>query len=173
MVGNNWMTELRLKPQNGPQNYMFGVDLGLISRVNYIFSKRTWMRNFTKRFCGRGFLLWHLLIAPRSLKKKWYFIQDNDPKHKSKKSMELVRNLTRNRFYKHPPCSPDFNVMEDVWAYLDRKVRESRVTTIKGLKLKLTELWNSISWDQFRVNVESMPARLQQCLDREGGRTDY
>ena len=111
--------------------------------------------------------------CPRSLKKKWYFVQDNDPKHKSKKSMELVRELTENRLYQHPPYSPDFNVMEDVWSYLDRKVRESRVTSIRGLKAKLTQLWNSITWDHFRVNVESMPTRLQQCLDRNGARTDY
>jgi transposase len=111
--------------------------------------------------------------CPRTLKKKWYFLQDNDPKHKSKKSMELVRELTEDRFYKHPPYSPDFNVMEDVWSYLDRKVRESKVTSIRGLKKKLTELWNQITWDQFRVNVDSMPTRLQQCLDRNGARTDY
>ena len=87
--------------------------------------------------------------------------------------MEVVQELTENRFYKHPPYSPDFNVMEDVWSYLDRKVRESKVTSIRGLKAKLTQLWNSITWDQFRVNVESMPTRLQQCLDRNGARTDY
>jgi transposase len=111
--------------------------------------------------------------CPPRFKKKWVFLQDNDPKHKSKKSMELVRELTGNRLIKHPSYSPDFNVMEDVWSYLDRKVRESGVKTIRGLKTKLRQLWNEISFDQFRVNVDSMPARLQQCLDRHGARTDY
>lgn len=111
--------------------------------------------------------------CPRKKRKQWYFVQDNDPKHKSKKSMELIRELTENRFYKHPPLSPDFNVMEDVWSYLDREVRKSRVTSIRGLKCKLTQLWDSITWEQFRPNVESMPQRLQQCLNRHGGRTDY
>jgi hypothetical protein len=111
--------------------------------------------------------------CPRKLKEKWYFLQDNDPKHKSKKSMEIVEELTDGRFYKHPPYSPDFNIMEDVWSYLDREVRESKITSIQGLKRKLTRLWNEITWDQFRVNVDSMPTRLQQCLDRGGARTDY
>lgn len=111
--------------------------------------------------------------CPGRLKKKWVFLQDNDPKHKSKKSMEIVRELTGNRLIEHPPYSPDFNIMEDVWSYLDRKVRDSGVTTIRGLKTKLRHLWNEVTFDQFRPNVMSMPARLQQCLDRDGARTDY
>src|SRR5690348_15731928 len=39
--------------------------------------------------------------CPRRFKKKWFFLQDNDPKHKSKKSMEVVRTLTKNRIIKH------------------------------------------------------------------------
>ena len=97
--------------------------------------------------------------CPRQVKARWHFVQDNDPKHKSKKSMELIRKLTRDRFFNHPPCSPDFNVMEDAWSYLDRKVRESRVTSIRSLK----EVDTTLEWDhlgQFRGNVESMPTRL-------------
>ena len=48
--------------------------------------------------------------CPEILKKKWYFLQDNDPKHKAKGSMKLLRKLTRNRNHRHPPRSPDFNV---------------------------------------------------------------
>ena len=84
--------------------------------------------------------------------------------------MELTRTLTGDRFF-NPPCSPDFNVME-ASSYLDRKVRESRVTSIRSLK----EVDTTLEWDhlgQFRGNVESMPTRLQQCLDRKGARTDY
>ena len=49
----------------------------------------------------------------------------------------------------HPAVSPDLNVMEDVWSYLDRHVRASKVTTIRGLKKKLTQLWNDLSWKSF------------------------
>ena len=63
--------------------------------------------------------------------------------------------------------------MEDVWSYLDRKVRDSRVTSIRGLKQKLRQLWNEVSFDQFRTNINSMPTRLQQSVDRDGRRTDY
>jgi transposase len=111
--------------------------------------------------------------CPEQLKKNWYFLQDNDPKHKAKGSMKLLKELTGCRMYKHPANSPDFNVMEDVWSYLDRHVRASKLTTIGGLKRKLTKLWNELSWTEFRPSVDSMPTRLRQCLTRRGGRTDY
>ena len=69
--------------------------------------------------------------------KNYYFVQDNDPKHKTKASMKLLEEITQGRMYKHPPNSPDLNVMEDAWSYLDRCVKESRVKTISGLKQKL------------------------------------
>jgi hypothetical protein len=105
--------------------------------------------------------------------KNYYFIQDNDPKHKTKASMELLEEMTNGRIYKHPPNSPDLNVMEDAWSYLDRRIKESKVTTIEGLKKKLKKLWNEYSWSEIRASVNSMPTRLQQVLQREGGRTDY
>ena len=111
--------------------------------------------------------------CPAQLKKNWYFLQDNDPKHKAKGSMKLLRKLTGNRMNRHPPKSPDFNVMEDVWSYLDRHVRASKVKTIEGLKKKLKSLWNNLSWEEFRPNVDSMPSRLRQCVERRGARTDY
>jgi transposase len=111
--------------------------------------------------------------CPEEMKENWYFLQDNDPKHKAKGSMKLLRKKTRHRIYRHPPNTPDLNVMEDVWSYLDRHVRGSRVTTIRGLKKKLRDLWKNLSWDEFRPSVDSMPTRLQQCLKRRGARTDY
>jgi hypothetical protein len=87
--------------------------------------------------------------------------------------MELLEEMTNGRIYKHPPNSPDLNVMEDAWSYLDRRIKESKVTTIEGLKKKLKKLWNEYSWSEIRASVNSMPTRLQQVLQREGGRTDY
>lgn len=111
--------------------------------------------------------------TPRRFRDKWVVVQDNDPKHKTNESMQLLRQLCNNRLYDHPANSPDFNVMEDAWSYLDREVRKSKIRTINGLKRRLTQLWEDLPWNYIRKSVDSMPARLQQCLDRKGARTDY
>ena len=111
--------------------------------------------------------------CPRPLKYRWYFIQDNARPHSTVRSMEVLSELTRNRMYDHPANSPDLNIIEDMWSYLDRKVRESKITTIQGLKRKLTMLWSELPWEYVRKSVNSMPRRLMQCIERDGGRTDY
>lgn len=111
--------------------------------------------------------------APRSMKNKWAIVQDNDPKHTTHKAMKLMKKLCRNRIYSHPASSPDLNVMEDAWSYLDRMVKKCNIKTISGLKKKLKRLWMDLPWDEIRKSVDSMPGRLQQYLARKGGRTDY
>jgi hypothetical protein len=63
--------------------------------------------------------------------------------------------------------------MEDLWSYLDRKVKAAKVTTIQGLKRKLTQEWNALDWHEIRLSVDSMPKRLHDCIKLEGARTQY
>jgi transposase len=110
---------------------------------------------------------------PHSIRNKWVIVQDNDPKHTADEAMELMKELCGDRIHNHPANSPDLNVMEDAWSYLDRMVKKCNIKTIPGLKRKLKQLWIDLPWNEIRKSVDSMPARLQQCLARKGGRTDY
>jgi hypothetical protein len=61
--------------------------------------------------------------CPRTLREKWVFLQDNDPKHKARGSLSLLQELCGTRQIAHPPNSPDLNPVENIWSYLDRKVK--------------------------------------------------
>ena len=63
--------------------------------------------------------------------------------------------------------------MEDAWSYLDREVKKQRIKSIEQLKGELPKAWNNLPWPLNRNSVASMEARLQQCIDRRGQRTDY
>jgi transposase len=69
------------------------------------------------------------LKDPKKLPQNWHFLQDNATTHKSKKSMETVREMDGERLVSHPAKSPDLNAMEDMWSYLTGKLelRESQV----------------------------------------------
>lgn len=111
--------------------------------------------------------------CPKKLPKNWIFLQDNDPKHKAKETMKLLEHLVENRLISHPPMSPDLNPMEDIWSYLDRKVKEAKCKTISSLKRVLTKEWNSMSWKEIRNSVDSMERRLAQCIEIGGQRLNY
>ena len=87
--------------------------------------------------------------------------------------METVREMVEERMIEHPAKSPDLNVIEDMWSYLDRKVRAERITDIKKLKRFLKKCWKELPWTVIRKSVDSMPRRLQSCIDIGGSRTEY
>jgi transposase len=111
--------------------------------------------------------------CPRKLAKNWYFLQDNDPKHKAKQSMELLHTVVGDNLIEHPSNSPDLNVIEDAWSYLVRKLENTRVKTLHGLKLKIRQEWDAMPWSEIRKSVNSMPTRLERCIELHGARTQY
>lgn len=111
--------------------------------------------------------------CPKKLREKWIFLQDNDPKHKAKKSMKLLRKIVGDRFISHPSMSPDLNPMEDIWSYLDRKVKDHKCQTIIGLKRILTKEWDAMDWKEIRASADSMDRRLEQCIEAGGKRLNY
>jgi hypothetical protein len=111
--------------------------------------------------------------CPKKLPKNWIFLQDNAKYHRSAKSMKTVEDLVGSRWIEHPAKSPDLNPMEDMWSYLDRKVKEARPKTIKSLKRTLTRAWNALTWSYVAKSTTSMDRRLEQCIEKGGQRLDY
>lgn len=111
--------------------------------------------------------------APKTLPGNWIFLQDNAPSHKAKKTMELLDELVGERIIRHPAKSPDLNIIENLWAILDRKVKSAEITNIQTLKRFLRKEWKSLSWRQIRNCVDSMPKRLELCLESGGNRLTY
>ena len=111
--------------------------------------------------------------CPDDLLGSWIFLQDNDPKHKAHKMMELLDEIAPDWMKDYPPKSPDFNIIEDVWSYLDRERKKKKCLSIDQLKRVLSRAWEKLPLEFVRKSVESMPRRLQKCLDLRGQRTNY
>jgi len=111
--------------------------------------------------------------CPMKYKGNWWFLQDNDPKHRTDKSLSVIEDLVGENFVSHPSYSPDLNVQEDLWSYLNAKVQAAKITSIAQLKRKLSKEWEALPWNVIRTSVRSMPARMQECVKVQGARTHY
>ena len=100
--------------------------------------------------------------------------QDNDPKHLSKETkMWLLEQ--RIKVLNWPSCSPDLNIIENVWYYL--KARVHRVTdkprTIDDLKVLIKQEWQNIPLSYIRNLYDSIQRRLDEVIRSKGGYTSY
>jgi hypothetical protein len=112
--------------------------------------------------------------CPRRCRGDWIFMQDGATAHTSKASVAYLDRVAPDRLRNHPPQSPDFNPIENVWSYLDREIRKHKnVKDIDDLKKRLRRIWNKMPIDVIRVPVASMTKRLKQCLALQGRRTSY
>jgi transposase len=103
---------------------------------------------------------------------QWYFLQDNDPKHKS----NIVQTWLFNhgiQLIKIPPYSPDLNPIEHLWADLARRVEQYQCETMEELQDIVADEWKATSVDSLRQLVHSMPERCQAVIDANGDHTKY
>jgi len=102
----------------------------------------------------------------------WIFQHDNDPKHTSKVARNfLAANVTQVLGW--PPQSPDLNPIEHLWEEIDRRRAGKRASNKHELWDIISAAWNSITADDCRKLVDTMPARLAEVIKNKGGPTHY
>lgn len=100
------------------------------------------------------------------------FYQDNDPKHTAYNSKSwLLYNCPK--VLDTPPQSPDCNPIENLWDYLEDRVRETPILNKEHLKKRLQEEWCKIPLDYIRNLIFSMPRRLEAIIKAKGMHTKY
>ncbi|EJT52806.1 transposase [Trichosporon asahii var. asahii CBS 2479] len=86
-----------------------------------------------------------------------------------------IRNECGFQCIDHPPCSPDLNPIEHLWAYIKMRLARRRQATTKE------ELWEQIvdvyerEVPQWFIDtlVDSMPEQIETLIEREGLYTGY
>jgi hypothetical protein len=105
----------------------------------------------------------------------WVFQQDNDPTHRDAAIHIRSYNRSHNTSIKllkgWPPHSPDLSPIENMWAWVDRKVKAEGCKTFEDFIKKLQELTSSVPKKWCEAAIMGMRQRLIVTTKLAGGRT--
>jgi transposase len=103
----------------------------------------------------------------------WWLLHDNDPgRHKS----QVLKAFMHNNYIRpldFPPYSPDLNPIENLWADMDKCMELTDADTKEELEKVVADTWAATSKEYCSQLARSMPARIQQVIERNGAYTDY
>lgn len=100
------------------------------------------------------------------------FQHDNDPKHSSKliKEWLMDENITVMNW---PSQSPDLNPIENLWHYVDTKIRHKTYSNLNELYSAIETAWKEVENDYILKLIESMPKRCAEVILQKGHNTKY
>ena len=105
-------------------------------------------------------------------KKPYIFQQDNDPKHKSKQTMEYLEDCGIT-VMDWPAQSPDLNPIENLWSILDKRCKNRKPESVEILFQDLQKAWEELPGDLLQKLVDSMPARISAVINAKGLPTHF
>ena len=99
------------------------------------FGKLHFINGIMGRFMSRDILNANLYLSAAKLgiTDKFFFHQDNDPKHTSKLIQEyFIRNEIKR--LETPPQSPDLNPIEHLWSEINNQLKNFEISNVNGLQ---------------------------------------
>jgi transposase len=72
-----------------------------------------------------------------------------------------------------PPNSPDLNLIENVWAEVQRQVNEVRCYGLEDFKVVVTSTFKNLKKETINNLFSSMKKRIDSCIELPGDETKY
>lgn len=102
----------------------------------------------------------------------WIFMQDNDPKHTSKKAKNWLE-CNKIKVLDWPAQSPDLNPIENLWTDIKKEVFIKKPTTTQNLWNVVEKAWYDIPPQRCAILVDSMQRRCSAVIKNCGFPTKY
>jgi transposase len=106
--------------------------------------------------------------------------QDNDPTHKKASAEAICEWNDANKqgcqvklLANYPPNSPDLNPIENLWAYVQRKVDAAGCKNFTEFKSGVVKAIERAPKRLLKALIGSMKTRVHACIELKGGKTKY
>ncbi|CAB5385642.1 unnamed protein product [Rhizophagus irregularis] len=110
----------------------------------------------------------------KKIKKKIFFQENNALVHIAKIARSFLTS-SNIELFPWPAQSPDMNPIENIWSYIEVKIRQrdSQPSSVSQLEQWVKEEWDAVPADYYRNLIKSMPRRIQAVIAAKGGPTKY
>ena len=102
--------------------------------------------------------------------------QDNDPKHTASVVKQYLENKRRDgslTVLDWPAQSPDMNIIEQVWTYMEQQKVKRAPANLQQLWEVLQDIWRNIPVDFIQKLYDSVPSRVSELYKAKGLHTKY
>ena len=98
------------------------------------------------------------------------FQQDGCSIHKSNSTMDFLASKNV-RLFDWPSLSPDFNIIENVWGEMTRRVYSNgkQYPKVSDLRAAIFEAWEAIDLEYLQNLFKSMKHRIHDVIANKGG----
>ena len=103
-------------------------------------------------------------------KRAYVFQQDGARPHTAKSTVAFLRQRTviLPPEYRWPACSPDLNIIENLWSIVKHSMNYADVTDADSMFGEAERVWNSISLEMINKLVDDFYPRLDACRAVKG-----
>lgn len=114
------------------------------------------------------------LFGGRGVTPNWVLQQDNDPTHGAAQAVVVARNRAKmgrvELLQNWPPNSPDLSIIENLWAYVDGKVKAMACKTGDEFEQAVLQQMKAVPKHYITSLFDSIKGRMEAVIKNKGDR---